>query len=231
MALQDCLQLFHLGIRRCIIVFDGTGINKSMWPINKTIAVVLAVLLGPLTWIYSFRLNASKLAISLGITLTLVVMLIYNLYGVSEYHKLYPEDPDTGAYAIIAVLYFLIPLSFGFWLWSLIDTCMHNKEWYNRADPQISGTIAVILAYVAGPWTWLYTYKRKWDWLKLLASLLIAYLGPCLQTVSKLDFLIPLWMLSILAIWALAITNAVLAKRKIDRSNLKTAPGQPAELV
>jgi len=82
---------------------------------DKKIAILLAVLTGFLTWIYTFEEDKNKLWIALGITAVNVITVV-------------PAMMFTfGLWIFPAML-----ISFGVWVWSLADVIMKDDKWYDK---------------------------------------------------------------------------------------------------
>ena len=67
---------------------------------SKAISVVMAVFLAQWTWVYTYKKDAWKFWLGMGLCFFGIFML-------------------------------LIP-NIGVWIWSIIDTAVKNKEWYNN---------------------------------------------------------------------------------------------------
>jgi len=82
----------------------GTGEGKS-----KTVAVVMAVVFGIFSWLYTYREDAGKFWLTAAITLVNIVLSVLTL----------------GLWLIIA-----FPVGLGFLAWVIIDTATKSEAWY-----------------------------------------------------------------------------------------------------
>ncbi len=90
--------------RRASATGSGTGEPKS-----KTTSVLLAIFFGVLTWLYTYREDATKFWITVGISVVNLVLSIFTL----------------GLWLIVA-----FPAGIGFWIWAIVDTATKSDEWY-----------------------------------------------------------------------------------------------------
>ncbi len=81
----------------------------TMPPKDKTAAVLLAVFLSFWTWLYTYRKDAWKFWVGLGVTLGLIVLILPTLF---------------------ATLFILPFWAFAVWLWALIDVATKPPEYY-----------------------------------------------------------------------------------------------------
>jgi hypothetical protein len=84
----------------------GTGEGKS-----KSASIVLAILFGFFTWLYTYREDSGKFWLSLGANVVMFVLTILTL-------------------GLFAFIWF--PASIGFWVWSIIDTATKKDAWYEN---------------------------------------------------------------------------------------------------
>ena len=139
-----------------------------LWKRNKRIALLLAWLFGPWTWVYTYGKNPGKAALGLSSNVTLLAFWIILTISL----RTAPKDLP-GYYPGEAVIYTAIPtftVLFATWLVAIIDTSM-VKEWQLTETQQREKMPALILAIFMGPWTWLYTYRVD-NW-KFWASIVI----------------------------------------------------------
>lgn len=139
-----------------------------LWRRNKKIALLLAWLFGPWTWVYTYSKNPGKAAVGLGSNVTLLAFWITLTISL----RTAPRDLP-GSYPGEAVIYTAIPtftVLFATWLTAIIDASM-AKEWQLTEPQQREKMPALILAIFMGPWTWLYTYRV--DYWKFWASIVI----------------------------------------------------------
>jgi hypothetical protein len=82
----------------------GYGEGKS-----KTTAIVFAIFFGIFTWLYTYREDAGKFWLAIGITIMNVILSVLTL----------------GIWLFIA-----FPVGVGFWVWTLVDTTSKSDAWY-----------------------------------------------------------------------------------------------------
>ncbi|MGH9069869.1 MAG: hypothetical protein ACRDX8_01555, partial [Acidimicrobiales bacterium] len=113
---------------------------------NKTAAVLLAVFLGPWTWLYTYRRNAWKFWTGLlsgvaGFTIAVIVAATYfatttqsgGIYagldpGGFQYTQTGQPIPALAVFAV--VICYLIP--FAVWLWAIIDVAVAPSSYYTN---------------------------------------------------------------------------------------------------
>ncbi len=169
---------------------------------KKITAVVLAVIFGYWTWLYTCNRNGWKFWAGLAINLTgffLVTLAI-------------PPFPATQAIAIW-LNYFLFPVAFLLsalypfvisiltlgsdikfaavllawavtWLWAIIDTLFHPQGYYDSTTPGNKST-ALLLAVLFGPAVWLYTYSKNAAKLWISFGLTAIYLAVLVIVLSN----------------------------------------------
>ena len=111
---------------------------------TKTTAVLLAVFLGWWSWLYTFKVNKVKFFIGAGVGLIALIINIsvtvtnagnadmYTaciddfLYGTATLDQCVPYAPTYGG------MYFAGFLSFGVWLWCLIDNARKPQTFYQN---------------------------------------------------------------------------------------------------
>jgi hypothetical protein len=76
---------------------------------SKTTSVLLAIFFGVFTWLYTYREDASKFWITIGITVINFILTLFTF----------------GIWALVA-----FPVSIGFWIWTIVDTTTKSDEWY-----------------------------------------------------------------------------------------------------
>ena len=130
-------------------------------PKNKTVAVLLAVFLSYITWIYTYAEDKTKFWIA-AIPLFVIAILvlpeeIHILQNLEQYTSdNLPDTPQIDRLSPISTL-----LLFGFWIWSIIDASVRPLSWYqNYARKPLNKTTAVILAFLFSNVAWLYTYEK-----------------------------------------------------------------------
>ena len=180
-------------------------------PKNKTVAVLLAVFLSYITWIYTYTEDKTKFWIAAIPLFVLGILVlpesIYILQNFEQYISDNPPDtPWSDRLSPISNL-----LLFGFWIWSIIDASARPLSWYqNYARKPLNKTTAVILAFLFGTIAWLYTYEK--DKKKFIGTL-IAMLSLIIVGVVLLmlfAFFYETWIPILLIILAGLIASASL---------------------
>jgi hypothetical protein len=102
---------------------------------SKTAAVLLAVFLGPWTWLYTYRRNAWKFWVGLvggvgGIVLALTVAAAFAVTVNQGYYHYYQFNSSSlPAVAIFFIVFgYLVP--FGVWIWSIVDVAVAPPSFY-----------------------------------------------------------------------------------------------------
>jgi|WetSurMetagenome_2_1015567.scaffolds.fasta_scaffold129495_3 hypothetical protein len=182
---------------------------NNNWHRKKFIAVILAVIFGPWTWLYTYRRDPGKAAIGLGSNLSFLFIFILMFVNVKVIDPP-PSDSNAGesvAYLGLAVLMGL----FATWLAATI-TAVASKNYHLEGRETRVKTTAILCAVYLGPWTWLYTHKR--DYWKFWPAIIIGFGGYSAFTLLALPSLLRLlWVLACLAIWITAIVDTVLRNR------------------
>jgi uncharacterized membrane protein YvbJ len=77
---------------------------------SKTASILLAVFLGFWTWLYTYKKDAWKFWVGLGLAILIIISAIVT-FGFS------------------ALFTWLISL--GIWIWSIVDVCVKDNNWYS----------------------------------------------------------------------------------------------------
>jgi hypothetical protein len=77
---------------------------------SKTASILLAVFLGFWTWLYTYKRDAWKFWVGLGLAILIIISTIVT-FGFS------------------AIFTWLISL--GIWIWSIVDVCVKDNNWYS----------------------------------------------------------------------------------------------------
>jgi hypothetical protein len=125
---------------------------------NKKTALILAIFLGPFTWLYTYRRDAVKAAIGLGLA-SVALMGVINLYFTLKFliSGIYTDFPESAIFRPFFFVCFFVYIAI--WLWAIIDT-IQQKQWSWPGTETRNKTTAVLLAVFLTPWTWFYTYKK-----------------------------------------------------------------------
>lgn len=102
-------------------------------PKNKVVAILLAVFFSFWAWLYTYGKNAKKFWISMGVNALLFVIIfgyscsiISNMDPYNEYYLDFSSGPLIG----ISILMNLV--SFGIWIWALIDNSVKPDDFYKK---------------------------------------------------------------------------------------------------
>jgi hypothetical protein len=178
------------------MIEDGT-ITKP-WKKNKLVSILLAVFIGPCTYIYTIKRDSSKAAVGLGLNLSIFVLTFSILYPATK------NVPPGEGEGIIFPIIFPIILYIFTWILVLTDTLV-SKEWVITHFRNKSKTTGLLLSIFFGPWTWLYSYAK--DWWKFGIGILAGYGFVLVYSFTNNDTFMALWMLSIPVIWITSIVN------------------------
>ena len=91
---------------------------------DKTVAVVLAVFLSGWTWLYTYRFNAAKFWIYIGASFFLFLIGIIVFAASFDYYA-------SDSLGVIVLVYVV---SFGFWVWAVIDSATKPREYYENYE-------------------------------------------------------------------------------------------------
>lgn len=108
-------------------------VTESAWK-RKWLAVLLAVFLGPWTFLYTFRKDSVKAVVTLGPILFLLAITIF--IGCTERQINLSTPPGQTAdagYATIGGIMVLLLVSFIAWVYAIIMASVRRKEWYDMA--------------------------------------------------------------------------------------------------
>jgi len=174
------------------------------WRKNKTISILLALLFGPWTYIYTIKRDVVKAVIGLGLNLTILIFTASIIYPAIQ-----NIPPGHGEGIIYPLIFPALLLSFT-WLVVLIDTLI-SKEWIISGFKNKSKNTSLLLAIFFGPWTWLYSYSQ--DWWKFWIGMLTGYGFIIAKSLTNNDIFMALWVLSVLAVWITSIVDVVIRNK------------------
>jgi hypothetical protein len=189
----------------------------------KTVSILLAIFLGPWTWIYTFKRDSWKLALGLGLNFNILIFIAWLTIMIrninDENHLVYPDGLCGDVTASVLVLLLLVFAVFLLvtWIWAFIDSLFKSNNPHNVLSvPRKNGNIAALLSLFTGPWTWLYTYS-KYGW-KLWIGLIIAYLPPIALTLIDVEPIpIMIYFLGFIIVWIASNLDTVI--RVLDRNS------------
>lgn len=144
---------------------------------KKSAAVWLAIFFGPFTWLYTYKRDALKAAIGLGVGIPMLFAAGYLPFIFRNmFNQLITLDqsntpPSTAFYFVFSVS-ILVFVWFPLWLWAVIDMATAS-EWDVIKKRPRSKVVAILLGVLLNPWTWFYTYKK--DALKFWLFAIISY--------------------------------------------------------
>lgn len=106
-------------------------------PKNKTVAILLAVFFSFWSWLYTFGKNSKKFWISIGVNaLFFIIIFAYSCSMVANSMSAYDQSniDYTSFYSgpIIILSVFVNLVSFGIWLWALIDNSTKPNVFYEK---------------------------------------------------------------------------------------------------
>lgn len=199
--------------------------NYLVTPIKKqkkVIAIILAILFGPLTWIYTIKQNSLKAAIALAINISSVVLIISFYLGASWQEQEAAKIPgamiatDSGPLMGLALsVLFCSFIWISIWIWAIVDASLMKQSDNTSVANNINTLYSMILSITIGPWTWFYTYSK--DWWKFLiaviagyASLFVGFGGLNYVLNRDLGWDSRLGLIVFLCIWVLAIALSVI---------------------
>jgi len=90
---------------------------------DKTVAILLAVFLSGWTWLYTYRVNAAKFWIYIGVS------FFFALIGIAAFAASIDSYDPGASLAVLGLVYFV---GFGFWLWAVIDAATKPREYYEN---------------------------------------------------------------------------------------------------
>jgi len=184
---------------------------------RKGIAILIAIFFGPLTWLYTYKRDAWKLAFSLGIDMNILFLTLYFVIMEKRAGEQYMQMHPNGFYdappllTIFSISLFCV-ISFLIWLWAVLESSIKPKRLYRIAFNKRNQAVAVLIAIFTGPWTWLYTYEK--DGWKLWTGLFLTYVIPLIliiMFIEPLTYIYPL--LVVFTLWIISTLTAVLRNR------------------
>ena len=172
---------------------------------RKSISILLAIFLGPFTWLYTYKKDAWKASLGLGLTLSVIVVGVALVIAHRMLQATNPEDIYEG-YEIIGWIILSFPILVGTWLWAVIDTASKKADWFKIGPAKQSKKTAVLLAIFVGPWTWLYTYS--YDAWKFWLGIAVGYGFLLCFAITDATYFIAIWFAGSLTIWTFSIIES-----------------------
>lgn len=189
--------------------------ERKDWKRNKTIAVLLAVFLGPWTWLYTYRRDPGKAAFGLGLNISFLTAFIFLVIQ----SKINPVPPGAtpGDFLVFSGAALL---QFPFYTWiAAILSSVSSKEYYLERTIKRTKLMSILLAVFLGPWTWLYTYRR--DYWKFWPAAVIGAGGLgvwAFQTEAISKIVHSAWLPLCIIIWITSIIVSISRKGEWYRS-------------
>ncbi len=116
---------------KCGARLTRISVNKK----SKVNSVLLAVFLGPVTWLYTYKRDKTKFWIGFGATTILGIVSLVPLVSLITSAMAGALDLMDMADAISGAMgiYGLLSLAgTALWLWSIVDTAVKKQEWYDN---------------------------------------------------------------------------------------------------
>ena len=178
-----------------------------LWRRNKKIALLIACLFGPWTWVYTYNRNPGKAAVGIGSNLPLLASWITLAISLRTPPQDWPaSDPWMAGEAVIYTAIPTFMVLFATWLVAILDTLM-AKEWQLTEPRKREKMPALILAIFMGPWTWLYTYQV--DHWKFWFSIVIVIGAFITEGLISNPISYAIAVLSGISVWVASIVIAV----------------------
>ena len=135
----------------------GTGLagrDDTPWKRSKRIAVLLAVFLGPWTWLYTYRRDPGKAALGLGFNVSAVLFLALAI--IQRAVRPVPPGSNAGESLVYVTIGLFLWVFFPTWLVAIMDAGT-KRVWQLSGPEKRRKGDAIIFGLLLGPWTWLYT--------------------------------------------------------------------------
>jgi len=98
---------------------------------SKTVAVVLAIFLGFWSWLYTFKNNALKFWVTLGVFgLIFIITSSYSCSLITDSMNYGGYGADYFSGSFIGFIIFTNIISFGVWVWSVVDNAIKPESFY-----------------------------------------------------------------------------------------------------
>lgn len=189
---------------------------------KKIIAILLAVFLGPWTWVYTFRRNSLKAAIGLAINLTTIIFVVFIYLSTTKDAEALANIPlenrptdSMDLLGLAIIILFCSFIWFFIWVWAIVDAAFIKQESSGLKSQNKNTLYSLLLAIFLGPWSWLYSYTR--DWWKFWPAIIIGYSSLYFNIVgfNKFgnfdgDLRFKIFLTISLSIWIISILLAVL---------------------
>jgi|694.fasta_scaffold51111_7 hypothetical protein len=100
---------------------------------SKTTAVVLAVFLGPWSWLYTYALNSYKFWLTMSVQTLAFIYFISVFIGMQIKLSAGTAVSDDARAVVAASLFFGL-LNSAFWLWALLENAIKSQDFYANYD-------------------------------------------------------------------------------------------------
>ncbi len=192
---------------------------RPLWRRNQLTGIILAIFLGPLAWLYTYRRDVWKATLGAAVVANAWVNSVafsFFYFRTDWFQDPMPLSEIFTNIMAYAVLIFLVPL----WIWAIVSM-FRAKQWEIYTPETRRQTTSIMLAVFLGPWTWLYTYKKdKWKfWVSILVVFGINIFISVIEEAGYAKVLGPMTAIDILrlvipAIYVVAIVLAALRSRE-----------------
>lgn len=100
---------------------------------NKIVAVLLAVFFSFWSWLYTYGKNKNKFWITFGILFVMYLILIIYSFSIIASSIVYSGYGDLFfGESLIGLSIFINILSFGIWVWTIVDNATKPDSFYER---------------------------------------------------------------------------------------------------
>jgi hypothetical protein len=100
---------------------------------SKVASILMAVFLGFWTWLYTYKKDAWKFWVSLGVGAVMTIAMVVIMVLVIANNAGDPENFfSTGFIQFMAVYIGLIVVQSGISIWAIVDTIIKNDKWYDN---------------------------------------------------------------------------------------------------
>jgi len=102
-------------------------------PKNKVVAILLAVFFSFWAWLYTYGKNAKKFWISIGVNAVMIVIILsYSCSIISNAVSYNQNYLDYSSGPLIGLSVFMNLISFGIWIWVLVDNAAKPNSFYEK---------------------------------------------------------------------------------------------------
>lgn len=115
--------------------YCGVMANAASGVLNKTTAILLAVFLGPWTWIYTWRRDRRKFFFGLVVPVFMFALIFivasggHEVFVCNQQTRTCRNQPSNLGSIVVTVLFFFL-VNFAFWLWAVVQACVRSDYFY-----------------------------------------------------------------------------------------------------